>query len=208
MTIRSTTWIRTGSVLCAATLAGLMLVGCTPGASQPGAQATSAGPIAKGTETPRPDLQEPVAPTEVPGPETAPPVVPTNAPGRQDSVLKTLPGEAKSGCVDVGSQRDVRSGTMAAGNFADARTQFSGSPTSAIPFYFIPADATGDPELVVKLKRLDGSGSGEIRSSQIQTADEWQYYPVMITIPSVGKWQIKASAGTASSGCWVTDFSG
>jgi hypothetical protein len=201
MTMRSTRFVRTAGVVCAAVLAGTMFVACTPGGS-PAEEPTTAN----GTETPGPDLQTPVDPTEVPALETAPPVVPTNEPGRQDSVLESLPGEAKSGCVDVGSQRDVRSGSMAAGNFADAQAKFSGSPTSSIPFYFIPVDLTGDPELVVELKRLDGSGSDEIRSSQIQTADEWRYYPVMITIPAAGKWEIKASAGAASSGCWVAAF--
>lgn len=205
MAIRSTRVFRTAGAVCTAALAGAMFVACTPGGSPPGGSSATATPT-KGTETSRPDLETPVDPSKVPALETAPPVTATNEPGRQDSVLESLPGEAKAGCVDVGSQRDVRSGSMAAGNFADARAQFSGSPSAAIPFYFIPVDLKGDPELVVELKRLDGSGSDEVRSSQTQTADEWRYYPVMITIPAPGKWEFRASAGAASSGCWVAAF--
>lgn len=205
MTIRNTRLYRTTGAGCAVLLAGAMLVGCAPGEPLPAAS-SSTGAVTDGTKTPGPDMQTPVDPTDVPAPETAPPVQPTNQPGRQDSVLDTLPGEEKSGCVEVGSQRDVRSGSMAAGNFADARALFSGSPATALPFYFIPIDLSGDPELVVELKQLDGSASDKIRSSQIQTADEWRYYPVMITIPNAGKWEIKASAGAASSGCWVAAF--
>lgn len=203
MSVRSTGLARTGSVLGVAVLAGVMLVGCTAGNfGAPSAVSPSVQP----TKTPGPDLQKPVDPTQVPPVATAPPTFPVNEPGRQDSVLETLPGKAKAGCVDVGDMRDVRSGSMAAGNFVDARAQFSASPTAGIPFYFIPVETKGDPELTVDLERVDAPGSTKIRSSQIQTADEWQYYPVTITVPEAGTWRIKASAGTASAGCWVATF--
>ena len=102
--------------------------------------------------------------TEQPGLLTStPPVIPTNEPGRQDSVLKSLPGESGSGCVKVDGERDVRSESMAAGNFKDARAHYSESPKSEIPFYFIPSALEGDPELIVRIARTDGSGETEIK---------------------------------------------
>lgn len=159
-----------------------------------------------GTSAPAEGAKEPLDPRDVPAPETAPPVSPTNAPGRQDSVLAALPGDSSPGCVAVEDERDVRSGSMAAGNFVDARNQFAESPDSAIPLYFIPEATEGDLELVVELEEVKGSASDVLRSSALQTANQWRYFSVAAKIPKPGVWRITASAGKANAGCWEVRF--
>ncbi|WP_448231842.1 hypothetical protein [Microbacterium lacticum] len=173
------------------------LVGCfgSPD-SERSAQATSA---AAGVRTPLP-------PSEVPPIETDAPVVPSNEPGRQDSVLDSLPGEAASGCVTVGERRDVRSGTMAAGNFADARARFAADPSAPVSLYVIPVDLNGDPALTMTLTRLGGEGSTTVETAEFHTADEWRFYGVNVVVPGEGEWRIEASAGEANQGCWEVDF--
>ena len=187
---------RAVTVVFSALMVSALLLGCTA-EGEPGGGST-AGTGGQAT----------VDPTDVPPIETEPPTIPTNAPGRQDSVLDSLPGEASAGCVDVRDLRDVRSGSMAAGSFADARASFAESPESTLPFYFIPADLVGDPELTIQLEQIGGTVSKEIKSSAIETADEWRFYPVALSIPEAGKWRITASAGEANKGCWEVDFTG
>ncbi|MFD5213472.1 hypothetical protein [Microbacterium sp. NPDC058345] len=184
-----------------AILTTVLLAGCTGDQDEPEAAASSSPPPAAGVQTP-------LDPTEVPPIETEPPVIPTDEPGRQDSVLDRLPGEAGSGCVAVNDERDVRSGTMAAGNFAEARAQYSDSAESEMSFYFIPAALEGDPELVIRLTQVNGSGEKEIRSAAIETADEWRFYPVRFAIPEEGTWRIEATAGDENRGCWEATFQG
>lgn len=179
------------------TVAALALAGCT---GEPTAS------LSVGATSATPGVDTPLDPSEVPQAETTAPAVIANEPDRQDSVLDSLPGDAQEGCTAVGDQRDVRSGTMAAGNFADARTQFAGSPESPVPFYFIPVDLTGEPPLTVTLSRLDGEGSAQAETSGFQTADEWRYYMVSVVIPSAGQWKIEAGAGDANQGCWEVSF--
>lgn len=201
---------RAASMVIITMLAASLIAGCTSGGEPdrseavegdpPSSLATSSGGAAEssGVQT--------IDPTDVPTVETVPPTFPTNAPGRQDSVLDSLPGEAKAGCIEVTDERDARSGSMAAGNFVDAVAQFAEAPEDAIPFYFIPVDITDDPELVVELEQLDGSGSQTVRSSQVGTANEWRYYPLMLEIPAPGTWRIKASVGDENEGCWDVTF--
>lgn len=186
-----------------AVLAAVMLAGCTADTDEPAAAAAAGS-----SPPPSAGVQQPLDPTQVPPIETTPPVVPDNEPGRQDSVLESLPGEASVGCVKVQDERDVRSETMAAGNFVDAQAQFADSAESEIPFYFIPSALDGDPELVVRLTQVNGAGEEEIRSSVIETADEWRYYPVRFAIPAEGTWRIEATAGADNSGCWEVAFTG
>lgn len=195
---------RLAGALAAMALAGALLAGCTGDVEPP---ASSAGPSAgAGKQTDSPDVTTPAPPSEVPPVETTPPVLPTDPPGRQDSVIETLPGDAKAGCVDVGSERDVRSETMAAGNFMEARAQFAASPAADISMYFIPSDVSGEPELVVEISKVGGPVADVVRTSSFQTADQWRYYPVRITISESGTWQLKATAGAGNIGCWVVDF--
>lgn len=196
---------RAAGTSAAAALIALILVGCTAGADP---SASTSTPAASSSPSPSAGVQQPMDPAEVPPIETTPPVIPTNEPGRQDSVLKSLPGESGSECVKVDGERDVRSESMAAGNFKDARAHYSESPKSEIPFYFIPSALEGDPELIVRIARTDGSGETEIKSSRIETADEWRYYPVQLVIPADGTWRIEASAGKNNTGCWEVAFKG
>ncbi len=180
---------------------------CTSGS---GDDATPTGAPSSGTATSTssasPTSAAPTTPDEIPSAATAPPSEAADRPGRQDSALQRLPGSSKTGCVAVGTQRDVRSGELAAGNFADARAAFKASPTSAFPLYVIPADVSDEKAtLSVTLAQRDGSGAVTVRSSSTETADRFKYHLVQLTVPSAGDWRITATSGSAK-GCWDVTF--
>lgn len=145
------------------------------------------------------------SPTSIPTAADTPPTFASDPPGRQDSVLANLPGNSKTGCVPVGQEQDVRSGSMAAGNFELARAAWSVDPKAKLAMYFIPADVRGNGALTVKVSRPDGSSSTSFTSATAQTANSRQYFPASIVVEGSGTWRIRATVGK-NSGCWETNF--
>lgn len=197
-------------------LAVLALVAVTGCSSEGDTPTPNAGTTQAGGGSAQATSPEATAPTEggatpspsgVPSAATAPPTFATDPPGRQDSVLARLPGSKKAGCVSVGDERDVRSGSMAAGNFADARKGFAKDSKAAFTFYFIPATTAEDTTVSVTLARPDGSAAQTVESKNYETADVVRYYPAALTVPEDGTWRITATAGK-DKGCWDVTFGG
>jgi hypothetical protein len=171
-----------------------------PATSSPGGATASAGattpPVAAGGSA-------------TAGARPAATATPTRA-GDQSPVLSSLPGSAKSGCVAVGDRTDVRSGTMAAGNFATARKQFADQvktvPAPTVNLYLIPADARSLREVTLTLEQLGGRHlKRSVTSTSVQDAEQWKYFSLQASVPAAGKWRLKATAG-ASTGCFDVDF--
>ena len=203
-TARNTRW---GALLVAGA-AVAALAACTGeagGTSSSGPDGAGASAAASSTATATSTGSATPQPSEVPSAATAPPSIASDDPGRQDSVLVALPGSTTKGCVTVGKDRDVRSGTMAGGNFAAARSNFAAAPSEEVPFYFIPAAVSEDAELEVTVSRPDGSSATTVRTSGLQQADVWSYYVTRVKIPGEGTWRLTATDGT-SRGCWEADF--
>ena len=162
--------------------------------SRPSASASSASTAPSGA-TPRTDR-----------PPSLPPSAPVN--GSQKSVLDSLPGSTGSSCVQVGSQRDVRSGGVAVGNFADARKQYASQPGKEQPevtMYVIPS-STAATKATIQLAPVGHAGTTKTFStSSVQKADEWNYFSVAMTVPSAGSWRLTATAGK-DTGCFVVTF--
>ncbi|MBM6402075.1 hypothetical protein [Phycicoccus sonneratiae] len=187
-----------------AACAVLALGACTGEGSDDATPSASAS--SGGSAGPSATSSAPTTPSEIPSPATAPPTLATDAPGRQDSVLARLPGSSKTGCVEVGTQRDVRSGPMAAGNFADARAAFKASPSAAFPLYVIPVDVSDEKAaLSVTVAQRDGSEAKTVKSATTQTAEQWKYHLVQLSVPAAGTWRITATSG-AAKGCWDVSF--
>lgn len=161
------------------------------GDAAPSAPASGAGATNTGVP-PEPDLPAPGMAT---------------TPATQDAVLDSLPGSAATACATVGSQRDVRAGSMGAGNFVDARAAYRRDPGygSSIPLYFIPRDVGDSPKVTVTVARPDGSDSTTFVSTELSRFDLWQYYVMRVSVPSDGAWRISAVAGK-NKGCFETDF--
>ena len=155
----------------------------------------------------------PPSPSATTSPEaSAPKVTATSGEkprGNQGDVLASLPGNASGDCVEVGDLRDVRSGTMAAGNFATARQQFAdqvGTKSQPTVFlYLIPSDSRRPGAVTVRLQQVPGGPARTIKSEVMETADRWRYFPVNLSIPAEGTWRITATTRKAK-GCFLVTF--
>jgi hypothetical protein len=203
---------------CAALLlAGGALTACSttsPSSSAAGAAASRSAsgaassqpastPTASGSGTPGANA----SPT--PAPAATGSATPTRA-GDQSPVLSSLPGSAKSGCVAVGKRTDVRSGSMAAGNFETARKQFTdqaGSvPAPTVNLYLIPADARSLSKVTLTLEQVGGQHlKRSVTSTSVQDAEQWKYFSVQTSVPAAGTWRLRATSG-ASTGCFEVTF--
>lgn len=133
----------------------------------------------------------------------------TRPPKSQKQVLASLPGKQGAGCVAAGDQRDVRSGPLAMGDFADARAQFRKTKGAydAAPsnFYVIPQDRD-TRRVVLTLTPLTGPGTPiRVVSRQVEDAAQWRYFPISVKIPSPGTWRFTVTAG-GQRGCFEADF--
>jgi hypothetical protein len=186
-----------------------------PSATASGTAATSRGGAAgSGTASSAPSRPSASSASTAPSGATPrtdrPPSLPPSAPvnGSQKSVLDSLPGSTGSSCVQVGSQRDVRSGGVAVGNFADARKQYASQPGKeqpAVTMYVIPS-STAATKATIQLAPVGHAGTTKTFStSSVQKADEWNYFSVAMTVPSAGSWRLTATAGK-DTGCFVVTF--
>jgi hypothetical protein len=130
-------------------------------------------------------------------------------PKNQIAVLQHLPGVHASRCVTVGNRTDVRSGSIAMGNFALARQNFrtASSAYNADPsfFYVIPRSRAAKAVTVVA-SRLGGRHAPvRIRSRQVEQAAQWNYFPIQIQLPNTGTWRFRVTTG-AEHGCFDASF--
>ena len=133
----------------------------------------------------------------------------SKGPKNQAAVLTQLPGKATGRCVSVGSRTDVRSGSMAMGNFVLARKNFrqakSAYDAEASFFYVIPRSRASESVTVVAT-RLGGRATPvRVHSDQVEQAAQWNYFPVQVQIPASGTWRFRVTIGT-QHGCFDASF--
>ena len=131
------------------------------------------------------------------------------APDSQGKVLNDMPGPTKSKCVVVGDRSDVRSGSLAMGNFANARKAFRAAknvyeaPPSS--FYVIPKSVNGT-RVVVTAKNVSGKVDPvTVKSTQVEEAAQWKYFPVELQLTASGTWQFEVEVNK-THGCFVAKF--
>lgn len=129
----------------------------------------------------------------------------------QTSVLKSLPGSHSATCVPVGNKRNVRSAGIAAGNFRQARDTFKKATTHKKPttvfLYVIPQHAKHLSSVTVTMTPVNHDGKAHsLTSKQVETANNWQYFPVHVSVPKAGTWQLKMTSGS-DRGCFNVTFS-
>ena len=199
---------------CSTNTAGESATGASSAAVEPSApsSATARTPtdVATGTTGPAASPAPSGTTTKAPVPATTKPTVPatTKAPvaGDQKGVLNRLPGTASPGCVAVGKQTNVRSGSIAVGNFVEARTNVTkgGVNGAEVNFYVIPADAGSMPGVQLKAT----SPTGRVRtvtSKQVEQAEQWSYYRIVLPVRGSGTWRLEFEAGK-DSGCFTVVF--
>jgi hypothetical protein len=133
----------------------------------------------------------------------------TRNPRTQGAVLAHLPGPARSTCVSVGTRSDVRSGQIAMGSFARARSDFAKArtPYNAAPsfFYVIPHSRTARAVTVVASRPGTHVAPVRFHSRQLESAAQWHYFPVHLQIPSRGTWRFQVTVD-GDRGCFVASF--
>jgi hypothetical protein len=133
----------------------------------------------------------------------------TGTPHAQGAVLAHLPGPSRSTCVPVGERSVVRSGQIGMGSFADARSVFAKAktPYNAAPsfFYVIPYDRAATAVTVVATRPGSRLAPVVVRSSHLEKAAQWRYFPVHLQIPSRGTWRFQVTVD-GDRGCFVASF--
>jgi hypothetical protein len=208
-------------VVCAGLLVWAGAVGCSSGdgsspASGPDPTSVSADePSGEGTHPdddpdgdPDGDDGAATGSAEAPGSEDGGPG--TDREAQQVSLLEALPGEAGEGCVRVGDNRDVRSGSVGAGPFDEAvrsyRQQRSDGQPATVRLYFIPA--TGGEELPGLSLTVENTRTGAeqtVKVTDTADADGWTFYDVQVPVPADGTYEIRAVSGP-DSGCFRVRF--
>jgi hypothetical protein len=193
-------------------LAVALAAGCSGGSAAPSAATSSTASAtgaasSSGTSSPAPTPGAGAAGGASTG--VSRPTGPARA-GDQSQVLTSLPGSPRPGCVVVGDRADVRSGTMAAGNFVRAREEFrrlaASQPQPSIFLYVIPGDARRPRSVTVQLRQLSGGTARRtVTSSSVQDADQWKYFAVNVFVPGPGTWRLTTRAG-ADRGCFDVTF--
>jgi hypothetical protein len=211
--------------------AALLVAGCggahprslptTPvtGGSPSSPSTGSSGTVRPGTSTNDPGARSPASQATTPGGGAGGPVLPAPypTPGRdpsqvadQSTVLASLPGSTSSSCQTVGSHTDLRSGSIAAGNFAHARAQYTQTVASTevpeVDLYVIPQHAAKLTTLTITIDPTGAGPTTTLVSKSIEQADEWSYFAVQLPVPAPGGYQLTMVSG-ADRGCFLVTFS-
>ena len=172
-----------------------------PGAGGEPGESPSAG-SGSSTEGEDPEGEDPeVDPNQTDDGEPGEP----DAQGRQGDVFDRIPGLDKAGCVNVGDQRDVRSGGFVAGAFDEARATYGtarpGFGKRDVRLYFVPLHAAKMPGV-----RIQASGPGGARGDVVRTTnadtDSWKFYDSILRLKRGGEWTFRVVAGP-DRGCFT-----
>lgn len=120
-------------------------------------------------------------------------------------MLSALPGSS-SGCTAVGSRTTVRSESVGAGNFTEARARFSSArqrPTQ-VDLYFIPRHRIAGVHLTLVATSPSGRTHREA-TKRSGTANGWRYYNARVPISEPGRWRFDATIGK-DHGCFIATF--
>ncbi|NYG60274.1 hypothetical protein BJ980_003197 [Nocardioides daedukensis] len=207
---------RSSALIATGVLVLTGLAGCGGGDAEPGADPRPAATPSAGDNptgaTGKTSPKVPASPkTNASGlssPASASDDLPTRgADGTQDSVLAKLPGPSSQKCVDVDKNRDVRSGSMAAGPFDEVRSNYEqGAPaTQEVRLYFIPEKSAKMPGISVRLHNKASNKTITVRQKRWADAGEFRFYDVQTGLPTKGTWQITAQAGP-DKGCWTVQL--
>lgn len=179
--------------------------------SEPAPSATTKTPRATpSTGGPAPTSPAPTTPAPTKTEAPAAPATPATAKAQdQTAVLNSLPGSAGSGCVVVGSNRDMRAGTIAVGNFVDARKKFAAEARSKeqpeISLYVIPRTSAKLDRATVSLAPAGGGKATNVTSKAVEQADIYSYFAVNVPVPGPGAYRLTVTSGS-DTGCFTVKF--
>jgi hypothetical protein len=129
----------------------------------------------------------------------------------QTDAFRHVPGSSSYRCVDVGHNRDVRSGGILAGPFGVDEQLFAEfyehyGQRNEVKVYWIPLDVDHMSTLTVHATLLAArSISRTVELSQVAAEGNDVFYPSAIPIPVPGTWELTARAGP-NRGCFIVTF--
>lgn len=156
------------------------------------------------------------------GTSTHPVTVPTGTsapyptPGRdpsikpnQKDVLESLPGSSSPSCAAVGSHPDLRSGSLAAGNFVVARKKYRSvvgkTEVPEVGLYLIPQHAGNLHSATVTVDPLGSGVTKKVTTRSVQDGDASRYFSVQIPVTEPGTYRLTVVSGQ-DHGCFVVTF--
>jgi hypothetical protein len=177
------------------------------GTARPGTSAASSGS--------RSPTSAPSTPTAAAGGPNLPASYPTpsldpSQAADQSTVLASLPGSTSSSCESVGSHTDLRSGSIAAGNFAHARAQYTETAATTeapqVDLYVIPRQAAKLTSVTITVDPTGNGPTTTLTSKSVEQADAWSYFAVQLPVPAPGNYQLTMVSGP-DRGCFLLTFS-
>jgi hypothetical protein len=128
----------------------------------------------------------------------------------QHSVLQALPGSASASCVTVGSGSTVRSTSLAAGDFAQARSDYRHQHPAppqlpTVTLQVIPEHPGSMPGVVVDVVPVGQGQPRTVRSHVTNTAGDVQYYSAQVPIQAPGTYRLEMRSGS-DHGCFEVTF--
>lgn len=190
--------VRRGGVGLLVAALGCVLTACTGSDDNP---AATEDPVSTNETAAPPSIES--SSTEQSAPPSGSGVHRRNA---QQQVLDTLPGDPGGDCVEVGDDRDVRSGGFGAGPFDDAAVAVPAVDGAlTVRVYWIPEHADGSETLIVRAMPESGGPPVVQKVPGLSDAAQWLYYDTTLILPSAGTWQLEASAGH-DRGCFIAQL--
>ena len=134
----------------------------------------------------------------------------SKAPVSQADVVGRLPGPADGSCTTTVA-RNVRSGSLGAGDFDVARKAYkdggTGIEPATVTLHVIPAHPGSMPELQVEMTRLRKPVwyRNASTSKTGTTSGGVKYYVLTFEVPVPGNWRLEMAAGD-DKGCFEVAF--
>lgn len=178
-------------------LAGLLLAGLSACSSSSGGGSHTPTPTGSTGLPTRSSTTAPVTPTPATGPVS------------QANVLATLPGPIDGACTQTDS-RNMRSGSLGAGDFVDARKVYknggTGSAAATVSLHVIPQNPGTLAGVTVTMTRERKPVLVHTYTSTThETAGGVSYYVLTFPINEPGPWKLELSAGS-DKGCFLATF--
>jgi len=96
------------------------------------------------------------------------------------------------------------------GNFQSARKVYKSlargsDDVPTLDLYVIPKSRSASSVQITMTSMAAGSEPRTVKSTDVETADIWEYYSVHIPVPAPGVWKLDVRAGK-DSGCFQVTF--
>ena len=145
------------------------------------------------------------APDELAEPDDARAESATPEDGKQEAIFDRVAGNDTQKCVDVGDNRDLRSGEIVGGPFDTAisawGTEQRDIPNDTVRLYWVPLNSEKMPGVTVVATNERSGETVKTTRDEYGDAEQWKFYDTSFQLPDAGTWTLEVTSGQ-DSGCF------